>query len=263
MARRTHSDTRARIAAAAARLMAEDGIDDFALAKRKAAKQLGALDAQALPGNDEIEAELRAYLALYQAEEHPQRVGGKPQRAAVAGADAGEQMAGEFGSPENDVEELDALLAAEIAVAGMLHPVGLTHALAEKLADGFRTDFTQAPALLQLRISPQPPEASDNVVRRTEVYSVERRGARPFAQHDAATRALRRRRSRRHRNASHVFVTKPRLHQEDTLPDQATEPSFSSLHPLRERCASAISNSKPRSSRADFCSVIQLKTQEE
>jgi hypothetical protein len=76
MSRRSskQTGTRARIAAAAARLMAEDGIDDFALAKRKAAKQLGALDAQALPGNDEIEAELRAYLALYQAEEHPQRV---------------------------------------------------------------------------------------------------------------------------------------------------------------------------------------------
>jgi hypothetical protein len=76
MSRKTNrqTDTRARIAAAAARLMAEDGIDDFALAKRKAAKQLGATDAQALPGNDEIEAELRAYLDLYQAEEHPQRV---------------------------------------------------------------------------------------------------------------------------------------------------------------------------------------------
>ena len=76
MARRTHKQTaiRARIAAAAARLMAEDGIDDYALAKRKAAKQLGAADSVALPGNDEIEAELRAYLALYQAEEHPQRV---------------------------------------------------------------------------------------------------------------------------------------------------------------------------------------------
>jgi hypothetical protein len=76
MARRNNKQTgtRARIAAAAARLMAEDGIDDFALAKRKAAKQLGALDSQALPGNDEIEAELRAYLALYQADEHPQRV---------------------------------------------------------------------------------------------------------------------------------------------------------------------------------------------
>lgn len=76
MTRKTHkqTETRARIAAAAARLMAEDGIDDFALAKRKAARQLGALDAQALPGNDEIEAELRAYLALYQSEEHPQRL---------------------------------------------------------------------------------------------------------------------------------------------------------------------------------------------
>jgi hypothetical protein len=65
---------RERIAAAAARIMAEDGIDDFALAKRKAARSLGAAETEALPANDEIEAELRAYLALYQAEEHPQRV---------------------------------------------------------------------------------------------------------------------------------------------------------------------------------------------
>lgn len=74
MARRTHrqTDMRARIAAAAARLMAEDGIDDYALAKRKAARQLGAEDTQALPRNDEIEAELRSYRALYQADEHPQ-----------------------------------------------------------------------------------------------------------------------------------------------------------------------------------------------
>jgi hypothetical protein len=65
---------RMRIAAAAARIMAEDGIDDFALAKRKAARTLGAPDSEALPGNDEIEAELRDYLALYQAEEHPERI---------------------------------------------------------------------------------------------------------------------------------------------------------------------------------------------
>jgi hypothetical protein len=65
---------RARIAAAAARLMAEDGIDDFALAKRKAARGLGAPDTEALPANHEIEAELRAYRALYQAEEHPERI---------------------------------------------------------------------------------------------------------------------------------------------------------------------------------------------
>ena len=77
MGRRTNrqTDMRARIAAAAARLMAEDGIDDFALAKRKAARQLGALDTQSLPRNDEIEAELRAYRALYQADDHPQLIG--------------------------------------------------------------------------------------------------------------------------------------------------------------------------------------------
>ena len=65
---------RAEIAAAAARLMAEDGIDDFALAKRKAARQLGAPDTESLPANGEIEAALREYRALYQAEEHPERI---------------------------------------------------------------------------------------------------------------------------------------------------------------------------------------------
>lgn len=72
MARKSNRQNamRARIAAAAARLMAEDGIDDFALAKRKAARQLGAADTEALPRNDEIEAELRAYRGLYQADEH-------------------------------------------------------------------------------------------------------------------------------------------------------------------------------------------------
>ncbi|MGE5641061.1 MAG: hypothetical protein ACM30H_13295 [Clostridia bacterium] len=54
--------------------MAEDGIDDFALAKRKAARQLGADEREGLPANDEIEAELAAYRALYQAEEHPERI---------------------------------------------------------------------------------------------------------------------------------------------------------------------------------------------
>lgn len=63
---------RARIAAAAARIMAEDGIDSFALAKRKAARQLGAPDTEALPRNDEVEEALRAYRALYQPDEHPQ-----------------------------------------------------------------------------------------------------------------------------------------------------------------------------------------------
>ena len=62
--------TRASIANAAARLMAEDGITDFHLAKKKAARQLGLPDHVAFPDNAEVEAELRAYRSLYQGEEH-------------------------------------------------------------------------------------------------------------------------------------------------------------------------------------------------
>lgn len=65
---------RMRIAAAAARIMAEDGVEDFALAKRKAARQLGAEDTQALPKNEEIEFELRAYQSLYQGDEQRERI---------------------------------------------------------------------------------------------------------------------------------------------------------------------------------------------
>jgi hypothetical protein len=68
------SQMRARIAAVAARLMAEDGIEDYALAKRKAARQLGASGTQSLPANEEIEAELRAYQALYQGDEQRNRI---------------------------------------------------------------------------------------------------------------------------------------------------------------------------------------------
>src|SRR6476659_10152599 len=77
MARRNNRQAismRARIAAAAARIMAEDGIDDFGLAKRKAARTLSAAETEALPANDEIEAELRAYRDLYQPEEHAERI---------------------------------------------------------------------------------------------------------------------------------------------------------------------------------------------
>ena len=72
---------RARIAAAAARIMAEDGIDDFALAKRKAVRQLGAENTQSLPKNEEIESELRSYQALYQGQEQRERVQYLRQRA--------------------------------------------------------------------------------------------------------------------------------------------------------------------------------------
>jgi hypothetical protein len=65
---------RERIAQLAARLMAVDGIDDYALAKRKAARQAGAPDTRNLPNNDEIEQALRVYQQLYQADEQQARL---------------------------------------------------------------------------------------------------------------------------------------------------------------------------------------------
>ena len=65
---------RRNIAALAARLMAEDGIADYGLAKRKAARQLGAPETEALPNNAEVEAELRAYQAIYQEDEQRERL---------------------------------------------------------------------------------------------------------------------------------------------------------------------------------------------
>jgi len=65
---------RGRIAHLAARMIAEDGISDYGLAKRKAARQAGAPDSRNLPTNLEIEDALRAYQALYQADEHPERL---------------------------------------------------------------------------------------------------------------------------------------------------------------------------------------------
>lgn len=65
--------TRERIAYLAARLMAEDGIEDYALAKRKAARQAGIPDSRQLPNNDEIDAALQLHRELYQ-REHPLRL---------------------------------------------------------------------------------------------------------------------------------------------------------------------------------------------
>lgn len=71
---RGRNDERSRIAHLAARLMAEDGIEDYAAAKRKAARQAGVPATRHLPTNDEIDEALRAYRQLYQGEEHLDRL---------------------------------------------------------------------------------------------------------------------------------------------------------------------------------------------
>jgi len=61
---------RVRIAHAAAKLIVEHGITDWALAKRKAVRQLMLPDREALPGDDEIEAALTEYHALFGGDAH-------------------------------------------------------------------------------------------------------------------------------------------------------------------------------------------------
>lgn len=61
---------REQLAHQAAKLMAE-GVTDFAFAKRKAARQLGASDTQHLPSNQEVQEALHSYRTLYQHDSHP------------------------------------------------------------------------------------------------------------------------------------------------------------------------------------------------
>lgn len=71
---RGRDDTRSAIAVHAARLMAQDGIEDYGLAKRKAAKQLGIPDSSRLPNNDEIDAALREYQDIYRSDDQQHRI---------------------------------------------------------------------------------------------------------------------------------------------------------------------------------------------
>jgi hypothetical protein len=71
MSRENQDHMRQLIAQKAAQMMAEDGINDFAYAKKKAGKQLGASEASVLPTNAEIEDEIRLYHEIYNADEQP------------------------------------------------------------------------------------------------------------------------------------------------------------------------------------------------
>jgi hypothetical protein len=61
---------RRALAQEAARIMSEQGIDDYGLAKRKAAERLGATDIAVLPKNTEIEEALAAHQRLFESDKH-------------------------------------------------------------------------------------------------------------------------------------------------------------------------------------------------
>jgi hypothetical protein len=68
---RRDNNLRRHLAYIAARMMAEDGVADYATAKNKAARQAGLADSNLLPDNQEIEEALREYQGLYQKDDQP------------------------------------------------------------------------------------------------------------------------------------------------------------------------------------------------
>jgi phage tail protein X len=71
---RNTAQRRTQIANAAARLIAEHGLADYAQAKRKAARSLGLPDSTPLPENAEVDSELRSYQRLFQNDEQSERI---------------------------------------------------------------------------------------------------------------------------------------------------------------------------------------------
>jgi hypothetical protein len=74
MAKENAQQLRLMIAQSAARMMAEDGISDYAYAKNKAGRQLGVVESSVLPSNTEIEEELKLYNALFLSDEQPENL---------------------------------------------------------------------------------------------------------------------------------------------------------------------------------------------
>ena len=70
------------IAAAAARLVVEEGME-YGPAKRRAARALGGGRRAELPGNDEVEDEVRDYLALFCADTQPAELAALREVAAL------------------------------------------------------------------------------------------------------------------------------------------------------------------------------------
>jgi hypothetical protein len=70
---RDNVDLRQTIAQHAARMMVEDGIGDYAYAKKKAGRQLGIFEKSVLPSNAEIEEEVKLYHQLFN-EDQPQEL---------------------------------------------------------------------------------------------------------------------------------------------------------------------------------------------
>jgi hypothetical protein len=166
--------TRTRIAQAAARLIAEHGLTDWAAAKRKACRELGLPERSALPGNDEVEQALHDYNTLFRESSQPVSLRGQREAAMkwmeelarwhpvlVGGAAAG------WATQHSDVHlELEAEDPKEVELA--LINAGIDYASAPT-SDPSRAELRLSDASCGIRLSILTPVQRRNRARRDDV----------------------------------------------------------------------------------------------
>jgi predicted nucleotidyltransferase len=129
---------RRALAQEAARIIVEHGVDDYLLAKRKAAERLGVTDQAVLPRNTEIEEALAEHHRLFGAESHADEIA-ELRRQAVAAMRLLEgfepRLVGPIlsgtATPHSDIV-LHVFADTPEAVAMRLMDVGVRHRMAER-----------------------------------------------------------------------------------------------------------------------------------
>ena len=129
---------RRALAAEAARIMVEHGVDDFLFAKRKAAERLGVSDHAVLPRNTEIEAAIEEHHRLFGADTHADELADQRRHAVAAMrllSDFEPRLVGPVlagtASPHNEIE-LHLFADTPEAVVFQLMEHGVRHRVAER-----------------------------------------------------------------------------------------------------------------------------------
>ena len=147
------NDLRVVIAQEAARSIAEEGVRDYQLAKRKAAARLGVRDLHGnLPSNSEIEAALEERQRLFGGSDHDAGLA-RLRRAALEAMRLFEGFEPRLVGPvlagtatEHDAVQLHLFCDTPERVSSMLLELGIPHEELERRLKRLSGDFVAAPA---------------------------------------------------------------------------------------------------------------------
>lgn len=155
---------RRALAQEAARIMDEQGVQDFLLAKRKAAERLGSRDDSCLPRNSEIEAALAERQRLFGGDQHGARLVSQ-RRAALAAMRALDRFGPRLVGPvltgtatANSAVQLHVFADQPEAVVMRLMDTRVRHEMAERRVR-LDTERTESLPCVCFDVDEQPVEA--------------------------------------------------------------------------------------------------------